>query len=273
MAALVLLLAVVVVGCDPVATEQADPPVAESSVAVAVEPAAPVESTASPAAESTAPAPAPPAAASPTPTEPGTPTTAFVAVVDGDTIETSAGTVRLIGIDTPERGECGHDEASSAIGRLVSTGDPVTLELPEGQNDRDRYDRLIRYVITADGVDLGLLQLQAGNAIARYDSTDGYPRHPQEAAYHAAQIATSGSDGSVVTTSCQSSAPQAVASLDSGDDWWVQYSSCTKLKRNTAGHPTGPFSVDDPVEADIYDWFAYGTGNRGDGDGDGLACE
>ncbi len=27
-------------------------------------------------------------------------------VVDGDTIETSAGTVRIIGIDAPERGEC-----------------------------------------------------------------------------------------------------------------------------------------------------------------------
>ena len=195
------MLAFAVVGCDPVATEQADPPVAESSVAA--EPAAPGESTASPAAESTAPAPAPPAAASPTPTAPGTPTTAFVAVVDGDTIETSAGTVRLIGIDTPERGECGHDQASSAIGRLLATGDPVTLELPEGQNDHDRYDRLIRYVITTDGVDLGLVQLQAGNAIARYDSTDGYPRHPREAAYHAAQIATFGPDGSVITTSCR----------------------------------------------------------------------
>jgi len=272
MAALVLLLAFVVVGCDPVATEQADP-VAEPSAAVAAEPAAPGESTAPPAAESTAPAPAPPAAASPTPTEPGTPTTAFVAVVDGDTIETSDGTVRLIGIDTPERGECGHDEASSAIDRLLATGDPVTLELPQGQNDRDRYDRLIRYVITADGVDLGLVQLQAGNAIARYDSTDGYPQHPREPAYHAAQIASAGPDGSVITTSCLASAPQAIASWDPGDDWWVQYSSCTKLKKNTLGHPTGPFRADDPAEADIYDWFAYGTGNRGDGDGDGLACE
>ena len=28
-----------------------------------------------------------------------------------------------------------------------------------------------------------------------------------------------------------------------------------------------------PAEVDIYDWFQYGTGHRGDGDGDGLACE
>lgn len=268
-----LLLAFAVAGCDPVATDQADPTVAESNAPAAAEPVATDESTVASAAESTAPAPAPPAAPSPTPTDPGSQTTAFVAVVDGDTIETSAGTVRLIGIDTPERGECGHEEAAATIGRLVSTGDPVTLELPEGQNDRDRYDRLIRYVIIADGVDLGLVQLQAGNAIARYDGLDGYPLHPRESAYHAAQIASSGPDGSMITTSCQSTAPQAVASLESGDGWWVQYSSCTKLKKNTLGHPTGPFRADDPAEADIYDWFAYGTGNRGDGDGDGLACE
>lgn len=31
--------------------------------------------------------------------------------MDGDTLTTDAGTIRLIGIDTPERGECGHAEA------------------------------------------------------------------------------------------------------------------------------------------------------------------
>lgn len=57
------------------------------------------------------------------------------------------------------------------------------------------------------------------------------------------------------------------------DRWWTRYTSCSKLKKNTAGHPTGPFRQDDPREAAIYDWFANGTGNRGDGDSDGLACE
>lgn len=196
-----------------------------------------------------------------------------MAVVDGDTIQTSAGAVRLIGIDTPEGAEGGHAEASAAIGGLLSAGDLVTLELPDGQNDRDRYDRLIRYVITSDGVDLGMVQLQAGNAIARFDSTDGYPRHPQEAAYHAAQLASSGPDGSVITISCEDSTGDSIAPLMEGtiDGWWTQYSSCTKLKKNTVGHPTGPFRKDDPDEVHIYNWFEYG--NHGDGDGDGLACE
>lgn len=195
----------------------------------------------------------------------------FVAVVDGDTIETSAGTVRIIGIDSPERGECGYGDGSAAIGQVLSVGDPVTLVLPSGQNDRDRYERLLRYVITDAGVDLGLMQVEAGFAIARYDSTDGYPAHPREAEYRATQVASSGPDRSVITLACQDKPPPSIA--PSEDAWFQQYSSCTKLKRNEVGHPTGPFNRDDPAQAEIYNWFAYGTGNHGDGDDDGLACE
>jgi len=227
-------------------------------------------------------APSPSQSAVPSATEPviSEPTqipVTFSAVVDGDTVETSLGTVRLIGIDTPERGECGHDEASMAIGSLVSVGDVVTLELPEGQNDRDSYGRLLRYVITESGVDLGLMQVEAGNAIARYDSTDGYPAHPRQADYRAAQIAAAGPDGSVVTVVCRDEPQESVAPLAAPvateEPWWEQYGSCSRLKKNTVGHPTGPFSMDDPAEVEIYNWFQYGTGHSGDGDNDGLACE
>ena len=194
----------------------------------------------------------------------------FMSVVDGDTIETSAGTVRIIGIDTPERGECGHDQSAHTISSALAPGDTVTLELPPGQNDHDRHGRLIRYVTATNGTDLGLLQLQAGNGVARYDSRDGYPAHPREADYHAAQTATLNTDGVVITVACQA---VAAAPLSTPDAWWEQYSSCTKLKNNSVGHATGPFSRDDPAQAAPYDWFANRTGNAGDGDGDGLACE
>lgn len=241
-------------------------------------------------------APGPGSAAAPTstpvgastaqaPTRTPTPTAApitFVSVVDGDTIETSAGTVRIIGIDAPELGECGHDEASAAFAAVLAPGDPVTLELPAGQNDVDKYARLLRYVTTSAGIDLGMLQLEAGNALAKYDSTDGYPAHPREAAYHAAQTASADADGSVVTVACQPAAvvappepvaPAAPPAESTENKWWLQYSSCSKLKKNGVGDPTGPFSRDDPAQAEIYDWFENGTGNHGDGDSDGLACE
>lgn len=198
-------------------------------------------------------------------------TTTFVSVIDGDTIVTDAGTVRIIGIDTSERGQCGHNEASMSIGRLLRIGDPVTLALPAGQNDTDRHDRLIRFVFTADGVDVGLVQLLEGHAIARYDSTDGYPWHPFEALYHNAQIAKRAADGTVIPAVCDPSATAQPTTPSLDDGWWMQYPSCGQLRRNTVGHPTGPFNRDNPAEKEIYEWFAFGTGNNGDGDG--LACE
>lgn len=263
MAGLVVVVAFGIVGCaiePPSAGQQAAPASVVPTVAVTTPSVA-----ASPTVEATA-----------VPTVSASVSAAFVAVVDGDTVETSEGTVRIIGIDTPERGECGHPEASAAIGRVVSSGELVALVLPEGQNNLDQHGRLVRYVITDDGVDLGLMQLEAGNAIARYDSTDGYPEHPRQASYHTAEVASSGPDGSVLTLACEQGRPEGVAPFTGQTDddrWWTQYTSCSKLKKNAAGHPTGPFRQDDPQEAAIYDWFANGTGNRGDGDSDGLACE
>ncbi|MFC5337222.1 thermonuclease family protein [Leucobacter denitrificans] len=203
----------------------------------------------------------------------------FISIVDGDTIETDLGTVRLIGIDTPERGECGYAEAAAVIDQHIEVGDEILLRLPAGQNDTDRYERLLRYVSTQEGIDIGLTQLMAGSAVARYDSQDGYPEHPQESSYREAQLAVLLEDGTVQATGCESKSipdyesPQPTEAPSADASWWSSYPSCAALKRNTVGHPTGPFSVSDPAQLEIYNWFAHGTGHRGDGDGDGLACE
>lgn len=204
----------------------------------------------------------------------------LVSIIDGDTIETSQGTVRLIGIDAPERGECGYADATGVLETTILVDETVYLDLPAGQNDQDSYGRLIRYAATEHVDDLGMLLLAEGHAVARYDSSDGYPKHPREGAYREAQRATL-QNGRVITTACAkqtadaaAAAPlPAAASPSSSGNWWQQYGSCAQLKRNTAGHATGPFDVNDPAELDIYNWFAYGTGHKGDGDGDGLACE
>lgn len=125
-------------------------------------------------------------------------------VIDGDTIETSHGRVRLIGIDTPEREECGYDAAEALLQQYLPEGAAVTLVLPAGQNDTDRHGRLLRYVEDAQGTDMALAMLEAGFAVARYDSRDGYPTHPREESYHAAQSAELTSGGRVLAASCRS---------------------------------------------------------------------
>lgn len=113
-------------------------------------------------------------------------------IVDGDTIDvrSAAGVeerVRVVGIDTPERGECGFDRATEAMAALVLGQD---VELVTGAvDDRDHYDRILRYVVVG-GTDAGLTLIQDGLAIARYDSRDGYGRHPHEDDYVSMDEAT-----------------------------------------------------------------------------------
>lgn len=107
-------------------------------------------------------------------------------VVDGDTVEVSHGrveeTVRFIGIDTPERDECGYEEARSALAGMVE-GRTVTL-VPGAPTDRDDYGRLLRYV-EVDSLDAGLWMLEHGYAAEVYDSRRGKP-HDREDEYMAA---------------------------------------------------------------------------------------
>lgn len=106
-------------------------------------------------------------------------------VIDGDTVDVRAadGTaerVRVIGIDAPERDECGYAEAADAMADLVE-GRAVEL-VPGARDDRDRYDRLLRY-LDVDGTDAGLRLIERGLAVARYDSRDGHGRHDREDDY------------------------------------------------------------------------------------------
>jgi endonuclease YncB( thermonuclease family) len=118
----------------------------------------------------------------------GVPTPANAAtvdyVVDGDTIRLRSGVyVRLIGIDTPEAGECGYRAAKRKLDQWV--GGTVRLVNPAGVGDRDSYGRLLRYVHDA-GRDTGLGLIKRGLAKAHYDGRDGCERHPRQAKYRRA---------------------------------------------------------------------------------------
>lgn len=72
---------------------------------------------------------------------------AVTRVIDGDTIDIDTGErVRLLGIDTPEIGECYYEE-STAFLRAWIEGETVRLE--RDVRERDVHDRLLRYVFIA----------------------------------------------------------------------------------------------------------------------------
>ena len=74
-------------------------------------------------------------------------------IIDGDTLaihyRSPAPVVerlRLLGVDTPERGEPGYEEAAAALARLIGRG-PVRIEFDTpGKVERDRYGRLLVYL-------------------------------------------------------------------------------------------------------------------------------
>lgn len=115
------------------------------------------------------------------PTTSGTDRVRLGYVVDGDTIRLANGQyVRLIGIDTPERGRPYYKAAKRNLDRLIDG--QVQLVNPTSVDDLDHYGRLLRYVRDG-GRDTGLVQIRTGYAHARYDSLDGYDRHPMQATY------------------------------------------------------------------------------------------
>jgi len=74
-------------------------------------------------------------------------------VIDGDTIELDSGqTIRLLGINAPDRGEKGYEEAKEYLTDLID-GEPIFLEYDSYQDDK--YGRLLAYVFEKCSTSLG----------------------------------------------------------------------------------------------------------------------
>lgn len=96
-----------------------------------------------------------------------------VKVVDGDTLDVKINgkveRLRLIGIDTPETVDprksvqCFGIEASNKAKELL-IGKSVGLEADESQGEKDKYGRLLRYVILPDGTNFNLFMIREGYA-------------------------------------------------------------------------------------------------------------
>jgi endonuclease YncB( thermonuclease family) len=213
------------------------------------------------AADTEAPAPTTPPTVAPTttvaPAAPVEPLPAallpvVVNVIDGDTLDLDNGErVRLVGIDAPESGTCGADEATTKLTEMA-LGRQVILEVSD--EDRDRYGRLLRYVI-ADGIDVGGGMLMYGVAVPRYNSTDGYGLHPREAEYFtlAQPPMTCAPPPTAAPTPAPAPVPAPAPASRS-----VSYPNCDAVRAAGAD----PISVGDP-----------GWQSKFDRDGDGVGCE
>ena len=89
-------------------------------------------------------------------------------VIDGDTVHINGESVRLICIDTPERGEEGYLEATEYLESLILNKEVI---LEEDITKRDKYDRLLYYIFTKDGRFVNEIMVKEGYA-------EAYPYYP-----------------------------------------------------------------------------------------------
>ena len=93
-----------------------------------------------------------------------------VRVIDGDTIVVTVDgaeeRVRFVGVDTPERGEAGFDEATAFTQAAIDNSGGVVF-LERSGADRDRFGRLRRIVHLSDGANLNDMLVRSGHAVTR----------------------------------------------------------------------------------------------------------
>jgi len=121
-------------------------------------------------------------------------TVPLVRVVDGDTVRVrwrgEDTRVRLLRIDTPERGEPGFAEATAALRGLLDEG-PVGIEFERpGEERRDRFGRLLAYVYAPGGRNASVEMVKLG--YSRFYTEFGRGRFAAELATAEEQARRSG---------------------------------------------------------------------------------
>ena len=190
-------------------------------------------------------------------------------IVDGDTLDvrlTSGKTerIRLIGIDTPERGVCYFSQAT-AQARQLAMSKQVVLRGDTTQDTRDRYGRLLAYVWLPGGKDLGY-QLIAGGFAKVYVYRDPFQR--LSAYRNAGAAAKSATAGQWKACAAPAPAPVPVTKPPTppGSNCHPSYSPCLPIVSDLdcadiRAMGVAPVCV---LGSDPY---------RLDGDNDGLGCE
>ncbi len=109
--------------------------------------------------------------------------TGFVSkVIDGDTVIINGQSVRLLGMDTDERGEKCYKEAKERLEEFVLN---KKVELEKDVRNKDQYDRLLRWIFIEDEngkkISINLVMVEEGLAIARFYEDKKYKKEVLEA--------------------------------------------------------------------------------------------
>jgi micrococcal nuclease len=91
-------------------------------------------------------------------------------VIDGDTVIIEGESVRLLGMDTDERGYPCFNEAKKRLEELI-LDEEVRLEMDV--EDKDQYGRYLRFIFL-DGSNINLQMVEEGFAVARFVKGEKY---------------------------------------------------------------------------------------------------
>ena len=83
-------------------------------------------------------------------------------VIDGDTLDTPLGRVRLYGVDTPEHGEPCFDESTDRLKDLVG----AIMRIGTGPRSKDPFGRLLYYGFTEGGESIDEILVKEGLGLA-----------------------------------------------------------------------------------------------------------
>lgn len=214
-----------------------------------------------------------------------------VSVTDGDTLKVSINgnteTIRLIGMDTPETVDprktvqCFGKEASNRAKEMLE-GKKVRIESDVTQGDKDKYDRLLRYIYLEDGTFFNKYMISEGYA---HEYTYNTPYKYQEEFKKAEKDARDTSKGLWATNTCNGdttkpAATPAPTSTPANTAPVVNTSTSTPTPANNTTQSDSGFTCSGKTtcgqmtscaEANFY-LNTCGV-SRLDGDKDGTPCE
>lgn len=205
-------------------------------------------------------------------------------VTDGDTLKISINgnteTIRLIGMDTPETVDprttvqCFGKEASNKAKEMLE-GKKVKIESDVTQGDKDKYDRLLRYIYLEDGTSFNKFMIAEGYA---HEYTYNIPYKYQEEFKKAEKDARDSGKGLWATNTCSGDTTKP-ATTSTPTDTNTQSSSAptptADTTQNNSGYTcSGKRTCGEMTSCAEARFYLNTCGvSRLDGDKDGTPCE